>query len=446
MQIVELLQILKEGESTIIEFKEALNKDNVNKTICAFTNTKGGKILIGVKNDGNPIGIKNVNYRQIISDQIHQLRPMPQITIEELPIASAKIIIISVEESNGLVSVNNNVYIRVGTSNYPLSIDEVIEKSAESLRIFFDQIGTEIPASEMDKQLLTEYLKRREKIRGVDSSADVYEMAVRLKILKKKNKGLFLTHAGILCFTQDPQKYISNSTVRLTRFDDNEMKTYSFQKEFIGPLQIIVEELHKYFINNLNRIGGFTVGFKRQEFLEYPLTALREAIINSIIHRNYFDAAEIRIFIFPNRIEIRNPGSFPPGVTVDYPEHKPRNPQIAQYFYDMGLTEKYGSGIQKIIRETSEHPLVGVKFSPRPYNTTVTFSKTLARIDLDTTNLKILESLSGGTKRSSAIAQIIGLSRQAIVDRLKNLRTLGFIIQEGEGPSTIYKLSKTIQQ
>lgn len=443
MEIVELLQILKEGESTTIEFKETLNKD-IAKSVCSFANTKGGRILIGVKDDGTPIGINDDKCQQEISDQLQKLRPMPEVTIDELPIAATKIIIINVEESNMLVSVNNTVYIRVGTNNYPLSIDEVIEKSAESLRVFFDQMLTKVSASEMDKQLISDYLKKRERIRGVEFTGDIFDTAVRLKVLGKKDKGLFLTNAGILCFTNDPQQHIGNSTVRVTRFDDNEMKTYSFQKEFTGPLQKIVEEIEKYFVSSFNRVGGFTVGFKRQEFLEYPLTALREALINAIIHRNYFDAAEIRLFIFPDRIEIRNPGSFPPGVSVDYPEHKPRNPQIAQFFYDMGLTEKYGSGIQKIIRETSEHPLVGVKFSPRPYNTTVIFTKSLSSIDLDPINLKILEILSTESKGSGAIAQAVNLSRQATVERLRNLRTLGFIQQEGEGPKTTYKLGKSL--
>jgi len=443
MEFRDLLQILKEGESTTVEFKEAINKD-IAKSVCSFANTKGGKILIGVKDDGTPLGVHDERCKQDISDQLSKLRPMPQVTIDEFSIGEAKIIIVNVEESNMLVSANNNVYIRVGTNNYPLSIDEVIEKSAESLRVFFDQIVTEVPASEMDKELVTDYLKRRQRIRGVEFSGDLFDTAVRLKILGKKNKGLFLTNAGILCFISDPQQYIGNSTVRVTRFNDNEMKTYSDHKEFSGSLQKIVDDIEKYFVSNLNRVGGFTVGFKRQEFLEYPLTALREAVINAVIHRNYFDAAEIRIFIFPDRIEIRNPGSFPPGISVDNPEHKPRNPQIAQFFYDLGLTEKYGSGIQKIIRETSEHPLVGVKFSPRPYNTTVIFTKSLSRIDLDPINLKILEVLSTGEKGSGAIAESVSLSRQAAVERLRNLRTLGFIQQEGEGPKTVYKISKSL--
>lgn len=443
MDAVQLLSILKDGESTSVEFKEAFNKnDSLCKAICAFANTKGGKILIGVKDDGTPVGIQG-HKLQDVSDQVNNtLIPMPAFNVSEITLAQAKIIVIDVEESSRLVSANNMVYIRVGTNNHPLSIDEVIEKSSESLRVFFDQIPSEVPASELDKNLLNDYLKRRERQRGVEFSGDAIETAVSLKILAKKGKGLFLTNGGILCFTENPQKYIGNSTVRLTKFEDNEMKSYSFSKDFGGPLQKIVDDIEKYFVGSLSRVGGFTVGFKRQEFLEYPLAALREAIINAIIHRNYFDAAEIRIFIFPDRIEIRNPGSFPPGVSIENPEHKPRNPQIAQFFYDMGLTEKYGSGIRKIIRETAEHPLTGVKFSPRPYNTTVSFIKTLTSIDLDAINLKILDSLAAGSKASGAVAQEIGLSRQAAVERLRNLTNLGFIKKEGEGPKTVYELGK----
>lgn len=444
MDIRELIKILKEGESTTVEFKKSLSKE-LSKVICALANTKGGKILIGVEDDGAPIGVENGKIEEKVSKHLQLLRPMPNIEIERLPIAAVNIIIINVKESSALVSCKNIAYIRVGTNNYPLSIDEVIEKSAESLRIFFDQIITELPASELDKSSLKEYLRTRQKIRGVERDPDVTDVAVRLKILKRKGRALFLTNAGILCFTKEPQKYIGNSTVRLTQFDDEEMKNYSYRAEFNGPLQDIVKEIEGYFVKNLGRVGGFTVGFKRQEYLEYPLDALREAIINAIIHRNYFDAAEIRIFVFPDRIEIRNPGSFPPGISVENPEHKPRNPQLAQFFYDFGLTEKYGSGIKKIIKETSEHPLAGVKFEVKPYSTVVIFFKTLSGIDLDPTNRKILETLTSGPKRSGLIARIIGLSRQATIERLRNLNVVGFVKQEGEGPKTTYVLTKLIK-
>lgn len=441
MEIMELLQLLKEGESTIVEFKETLTKDIV-RTICALANTKGGKILIGVKNDGNPVGIQSDKYQQELSDFLRALMPMPEVSIEAVPIAKAKIIIVTVKESSMLISCNHLAYIRVGSNNYPLSMDEVIEKSAESVRIFFDQIITDVPASELDTVSLKDYLEKRERIRKVESDPDLTDVAIRLKILKKKDKGLFLTNGGVLCFTKDPQKQIGYAVVKLTKFEDEEMRTYSFQEEITGPLQDIVDQIEKYFSKNLRKIGGFNVGFKRQEYLEYPLLALREAIINAIVHRNYFDAADIRIFIFPNRIEIHSPGSFPPGISVENPEHKPRNPQIAQFFFDLGYTEKYGSGIKKILKETSEHPFVSVNFLVRPYNTTVIFSKDTSKLNLDDINQKILEVIASAPKGSGEISKAIGLSRQSTIDRLKNLHSIGIIRQEGEGPRTVYVYNK----
>jgi len=86
--------------------------------------------------------------------------------------------------------------------------------------------------------------------------------------------------------------------------------------------------------------------------------------------------------------------------------------------------------------------LVGVRFEVRPYNTTVVFYKTVSGINLDAINNKILETLIAGPQGSGAIARSIGLSRQSTVERLRNLNSLGFIRQEGEGPKTVYHLSK----
>ena len=90
-----------------------------------------------------------------------------------------------------------------------------------------------------------------------------------------------------------------------------------------------------------------------------------------------------------------------------------------------GLTEKYGSGIIKIIKEAQEHPLADVHFEIKPYSTTVIFQKVRSRIDLDEINTKIMEFLASGAKPSSEISKYAGLSRQAVVDRLNTLKLLG---------------------
>lgn len=442
MEILRLLEILKGGESDIVEFKQTINR-SIRRDACAFANSSGGQIFLGVADDGTPVGIDRQDYKQKISDLLQGLKQPPVFAVEEIPIDSTRIVVISIQKSPLLISESNIAYIRTGTNNCPLSIEEVVEKSAESLRIFFDQVATDVPASGLNKKLIKSYLTAREKIRRVKYRGDVFENAVKIKALKKRKNRLFATNAGILCFMQDPQQYIGNSSVRLIWFDDEEMKTYQEQREFMGPLPKIIGELEDFFTKHLRRIGGFTVGFKRQEFAEYPFGPLREAVINAVIHRNYFNPADTRIFVFPSRIEIKNPGSFPPGVTPDNPEHSPRNPIIAQYFYDLGLIEKYGSGIKKIIRETKAHPLIDVEFRIRPHTTTVVFRKTSKEIPLDKISQNILNILTEGKKRSGDIAHAIGLSRPTVLARLKDLMVLGFVASSGKGPQTFYKLKKT---
>ncbi len=104
MEIIELLTILKDGESTTIEFKESVTKD-ICRTVCAFANTKGGVVLVGVKDNGTPIGIKSKDAKQEVSNFLQTVRPMPQHSIELLALADTKILAIKVAESSVLVSV-----------------------------------------------------------------------------------------------------------------------------------------------------------------------------------------------------------------------------------------------------------------------------------------------------------------------------------------------------
>lgn len=444
MEIKQLLTILKNGESDLIEFKEQLIK-KICQDACAFANTNGGHIFIGVKNNGTPVKIKEKDYQQKISNFFQSLIPVPKFEIQEILFGETKLIIILIHKSAFLVSYKNRVYIRAGTNSVPLSITDVIEKAGESLHAYFDKLITKIPVSKLDKNLFIDYLRKREVKRGISAKGSYKENAVQLNAIKCKGKNLFFTNAGLLCFVLDPQRYINNAVVRLTWFEDEEMENYREQKEFTGPLPGIVNDLEKFFVSNLHQIGGFTTGFRRQGFLEYPIIALKEAIINAIVHRNYFDRSDIRIFIFPTRIEIKNPGSFPPGVSIEDPEHKPRNPIIAQYFYDLGLSDRLGSGLKRMIKESKQHPLSNIRFDIKPYMTTVIFEKNTKNISLDKINQNIINFLAGGNKQTRELTQVAGLSRQATISRLKDLIALGFVDVIGSGPKTFYKLNKILK-
>lgn len=437
MEINKIIKIIKQGEGERVEFKTS--GSNLSHDICAFLNSNGGLILVGVDDKANIIGAK-LSDQQKISDSLEGIEPLPEVKINKTKISDKWLLIVEVEKSDKLHSVGGRIYARIGANNRPLSSQEIIEKAAESLKLMFDELpNTESRLKCIDKKKVGDYLKQRSSLRGIKVGGNLEENMRQLKIVKKIGSRLKPTNAGVLFFSKEPQQFIGYAKVRLIKFTDEEMREYTESKEFIGALDKIVDDIGEYWAKNLAKVGGLQVKFKRQEFFEYPLDSLREALINALIHRNYFDPSEVRIFIFPNRIIIKNPGSFPPGITPEAPEHKARNPLLAQYMYDLGYIEKYGSGILKIKKECQEHPLVNVYFSLRPFITQVEFKKE-KELNLDNVNQKILHYLRTGPKKSSEIAKFIAVSKQTVLTRLQDLLRVNLVEQKGKGPMVKYYL------
>jgi len=439
-----LFALIREGEGPKTEFKSQYTKE-VAKDICAFLNSDGGQILLGVADDGTVVGIKG-NPEQQVSDILAGIRPAPgKLRFGLVNIDEKKILAIEVDRSDKLHSIGNVVYIRMGRNNRPLSTDEIIERAAESAMVFFDCLPSKAPKEAIDSRLFQEFLERRQKTRGTMQVANTGTQLRLNKVLVTANKTARVSNGGLLFFSHDPQEMFPQAAVRLVWFEDAGMKTVKMDREFKGPLWRIVDEVEGFFGTNLRNIGEAYAGWKRGGWKEYPMLALREAITNALIHRNYFDAAQIQISMFPDQIEIRNPGAFPPGVTVDAPEHKPRNPLICQYMYDMGYIEKYGSGILRMIESCKEHPLVNIHFELRPYQTRVIFRKEKAP-GLDEIDLKILgsvDSLNGS--KSTDIAMGLPVSQRTVVSKLNNLVILGFLSREGLGRATLYRLVRKIK-
>jgi len=310
--------------------------------------------------------------------------------------------------------------------------------------VFFDELPLDSSVETISLPFVSEYLEKRRAIRGVGRRGSVEDNLAVLKITKNVDGTIKPMKGGLLFFSEYPQEYIPNAKVRLVWFEDEEMKKYIDSKEFIGPLWKMVDDIEDYFLKNLKVIGGEIVGWKRKENMEYPLEALREAVINSLIHRNYFDPSEVQIFIFPASIRIKNPGSFPPGITVESPQHKPRNPQLARYMYDMGYIEKYGSGINKIMKACGIHPFVEVEFYLKPYRTIVVFRKKmkLKFAEVDQRIMGALTKIRSAT--STEIGRKTGLSKVAVVKHLNALILVGAVEKTGKGRATRYSIREDV--
>lgn len=442
MKLEELIEILKKGESEEVEFKARFVKDSV-KDVCAFSNTGGGDLLFGISDKGEIVGIEDGKIEQKISDALSGISPYPKVKMERLKVEDRELFHLNVSAADKLHSVGNVVYIRIGRNNRPLNTQEVIEKAAETAIVFFDELpAADLPLEAIHKPFVRGYLEKRRKIRGIARRGTLEENLALLKIAVKKDGKTVPTRGGLLFFSEMPQHYIPYARVRLVWFEDEEMRRYVDSREFTGPLWKIVEDLEAYFAANLKVIGGRGAGWKREEFPEYPFDALREAVINALIHRNYFDLAETQIFIYPSRIRIINPGSFPPGITPEAPAHKPRNPRLSQYMYDFGYIEKYGAGIGRIKEECERHPAVNVEFIIRPYRTELVFRKEQYR-ELDKIDREIVEVLKVKEDASSTeIGKELALSKVTVVNHLKHLTSAGIVYKTGKGPSTRYKISE----
>lgn len=439
MKVFDIINIIKQGEGETVEFKTS--PAGIAHDICAFLNTAGGMALIGVDNQGNLVGIEG-DQRQKISDLLEGIQPAPKVVINKVIIEDKEIIIIKVPKSDKLHSIGGRIYIRLAANNRPLSSEEIIEKAAESTALFYDEIPhLEASRNDINDKKVEQYLNRREMIRGVKIRGSLDDNLRLLKIMKLYRKKPVPTNGGLLFFGKDPQRYIGYSRVKLIDFQDEDMREYKDQKEFLGTIDAIVEGIEEHWAKNIAKVGGLIVGFKRHEFFEYPMSALREALVNALIHRNYADPTEVIIFVFPTRMLIKNPGSFPPGVTPQHPEHKARNPLLTQFMYDMGYMEKYGSGIMKIKEDCRNHPLVNVYFHLKAFGTEVEFKKE-KELKIDETNQKILDCLRNGPKRSSELAAFAGISKQSVLTRLQDLLQIGLVLEQGRGPELRYHLKK----
>ena len=343
-----LKALIDQGEGQALEFKLRPSED-IGRTICAFANTGDGTILVGISDSKELVGTSPKMESQIASIA-HSCRPSVFPKIEAVEIEGRDILVVRIKKTGSIHSYKNIAYKRVGSHDQPLSPQEVIELARETGRIRFeDQICERASLEDIDEEKLQWYLTKRRTSRRKPPSEELDSAAllINLGAVRRYGHKLIPTNAGILFFGRNPQSFIPQSRLLAVRFEGRELsRTTIDDLDCQGTIWEIVEQTEEFIRRNI-RLFGFRTrfAFRRIDKMEYPVDALREAIINALIHRDYFETSDTKVFIFDDRIEILNPGSFPEGVSPERPIHKPRNPLLCQFMRDIGLIEKYGSGI-----------------------------------------------------------------------------------------------------
>ena len=354
METADLKQRITQGENTTTEFKENFDQEAV-ETAVAFANTNGGTILIGVSDQlevrGITIGKETL---RDVSNRISQAtEPRVVLEIESVDMEGKSVLLIRIAECRiKPVSVKGVCYRRVGNSNRVMSPQEIAQMHLNTVGQSWDQLlVTSAGIDDIADKKVEWYLTRRETTRNVAKPQDM-SLTALLRNIDGLSDEETPTHAGILFFGKYPQRFFQNAQLRVVRFKGTSVTHPVIDRlDCSGALWEMVDAAEEFIRKNIRLLSLRTSkSFQRDDKFEYPLEALREAIINALIHRNYQKHSDVRVFIFDNRVEIINPGTFPEGVSPDAPVHEPVNPILSQFMYDVGFIERYGSGIRMMKR------------------------------------------------------------------------------------------------
>lgn len=334
-------------ESGVVEFKSSFNT-TVIECLVAFANTKGGVVYVGVSDGAEVKGVTlgKETVAQIINEIKGKTSPSLIPMVEILDDEGKKVLALSVSEYPiKPVSTQGRYYKRVGNSNHLMTTSEVVDMHLQTLNSSWDAYPDVL--HDMDTISLEKVQKAIDRMRGRgrDVTEDPLSFLLKYNLIREGRP----TNAAYLLFKRE-DCYLS--TVELGFFqDDITIKDSDRSK---SDLLTQVEEVMTFVRKHINKKVIITGEAENRERWDYPLEAIREIVMNMIVHRDYRSSADSIVKVYPDKIEFYNPGRLPEGVTVEallsntY-RSQPRNKLIADFCKDLGLIEKYGSGVRRVI-------------------------------------------------------------------------------------------------
>ena len=441
---MNLAELLARHEGKNLEFKRDLSSpDGVLRSLIAFANTSGGILLVGVE-DGTRrvLGLKDVLLEEerltnLINDQIAP-RLVPE--IEVLPWRRTNILAVQVYPSSSRPhylkksGFPEGVFVRVGSTNRRADPSLIGEMQRFARQESFDeQPIADLSSEAIDFQAASELFAPHRKLQRADLRA--------LRLLTKHQGKDVPTVGGLLLFGRDSDRkeFFPDAWIQAGRFSGTDRRHILDSVEIRSLPAQAVEDAIAFITKYLAREVVIEAA-RRSEKWTLPAVALREAIINAVVHADYSQrGAPIRLALFDDRLEVESPGALPFGLTVEdlwQGISRLRNRVIGRVFQEIGLVEQWGSGVQRMASACHEAwlpPPVLEEIGTRFRVTLSVLPK--QQPELDERDEKIIGLLSGGEGRSTQqIAEYLELSTRATRTRLRSLIDRGLIVEVGSGP------------
>lgn len=444
------------------EVKEASSKlpESVVETLSAFSNGTGGTLILGLseKNGFTPVSNFNATAMQeslaaACAKMTPPVRPITEILpFEGINLLVAEIPAMSKKDKPCYVTTRGRYqgsYIRTGDGDRKLTqyeIDRLIEEHTQPT--YDDEIVTGATLDDLDRDLVSAFIARQRALHPrVFASRDDETILTSMHVVHRDGDMLRPTLGGLMSLGIFPQQFFPRLNVTFTVFPGTtKAETTSDGRRFldaqtlVGPIPLMIDDAVNAVVKNM-RTGAIIDGAFRKDVPDYPDKAVREAIANALMHRDYSPDArgsQVQVNMYLDRLEILNPGGLFGNVTIETLGHAGISASRNQFLSNILETTPYpgggyvvenrGTGYQVIEEELQE----ALMPPPEPSNTLTYFSLTFAKRrvseserrviasdDVETAIIALLHEQSSASTRE--LVELSGLSRSAIVNHLNRL-------------------------
>lgn len=359
METEELLAIIANGEDSRHQFKANVSRaESLAQEMAAFSNSKGGFLLIGVSDDGSITGLTDDHIRdinQIVANAAtNNIRPSVNPITQNFSLGSGKVLLITVEAglNKPYMDTNGHIWVKSGSDKRRVTAREELQRMFQEAGLVH---ADETPVNgsslnDIDQEFFDDFFKEEfgETIENQDVS--------RAQILENMNlaKNGQLNMCGTLLFSSRPQIRLPLFIVKAVAFPgvDIEDEHYIDSQDIDGKLSDVFQKVLSFVLANIRHVQN-EQGFNSVGEPEIPRIVLQELTANALIHRDYFVSAPVKVLVFADRVEIVSPGHLPNNLTIEnikMGNSNVRNPILASFAPKVLPYRGLGSGIKRAIK------------------------------------------------------------------------------------------------
>lgn len=435
----DLALILAEGEGQGIEFKERLSR--LDRELVAFANANGGSVFLGVSDKGKVLGIEDTNtLRSRIHDIARNCDPPVPVTLRSHPQG-----VLEIHVAEGVQKpyhCRDGFFLRNGPNTQKLTRDEIVEIVLTKGRRHFDETiheGFRFP-QDFDSKKLRRFMDLAE----IRHRTDAPSLLTSLDVAETVGSALRMRQAGVLFFARAPQRHMKESHVTAIRYEGADRFSILDRAEVLGDPITMIEDTLAFVRRNTQVRHVITGEGRRRELYEYPQVAVREAVINAVMHRDYYyDLSHTYVHIHSNRLEVESPGGLPLGLQLEELGQRSvrRNRLVADLLFRAKYVERIGSGIRRMERALAENGNPPMEISASNFFV-VRFYPLIApagTIDLTGRQSQLCRLLADrGALSTSDLADLLHVSGDTVLRDIKHLLRAGVIERRGTGRATRY--------